>query len=64
MKTLENLLRKKPLTVREIAAKLKCCKPVAYAKVRALIESGADVYQVRARDPHRTGPVPVAYGLR
>lgn len=62
--TLAALLRRKPLTVREIAAAMRCCKPTAYERVRALIKSGAAVYQLRSKDPRRTGPVATAYGLR
>lgn len=58
------LLKRAPLTAREIAEKLGCSKPVAYARVRALQEvRGAQVYTLVPKRRTR-GPKPIAYGVR
>lgn len=60
---LASLLRRRPLTAREIADRMKCCKPAAYARVRALIERGDRVLEIRRTDRARRGPSPVAYWI-
>lgn len=56
------LLRTKALTVKELAAKLDCCKPTVYARIAALKKRGDRVYSLpRAADG--TGPRPLAYGI-
>lgn len=61
--SLAKLLRKGPLTARQIAAITKCCKPAAYERVRALELRGERVYTVRIVN-RASGPEPLAYGIR
>lgn len=61
---LAKLLRKGPLTARQIANVTRCCKPAAYSRVRALELRGERVYTVRVANPTRSGPEPLAYGIR
>lgn len=51
-----------PLTAAQVARALKCCKPAAYARIRAL-SARESVYQVSKPRKGKRGPVPVAYGL-
>ena len=60
---LTTLLKRKPLTAREIAVELGCCRPTAYQRVRALIAAGEQVYEIKRRQ-EGTGPKAVAYGIR
>lgn len=64
LERLEALLRRRTLTAREIARELGCSKPAAYERVRALIDRGVAVFQVRAPRAGGTGPAPVAYGIK
>lgn len=60
------LLRRKPMTAREIAESLGCCRPSAYQRIEALRAKGLQVYTIPApegKDPV-TGPRPIAYGIR
>jgi len=57
------LLRSKPLTVRELADKLDCCKPTVYARIAALQKRGDPVFSL-PRPAEGTGPRPLAYGIR
>lgn len=57
------LLRKKPITAREIAEKLGCCKPTAYQRLRALIERGDGVITIPDKTV-RTGPPALLYAIR
>ena len=59
---LAGLLRAKALTVRELAALLKCCKPTVYARLDALKARGEPVFTLKV-DGHATGPRPLAYGI-
>lgn len=65
-KTLNKLaamLRKKPMTAKAISESLKCCRPVAYERLRALQERGEQVFQIPIRES-ATGPSSTAYGIR
>lgn len=57
------LLRKRgPLTAAQIATALECCKPAAYARIKALMDR-MSVYQVAKPRRGKRGPNPIAYGL-
>lgn len=61
---LVDLLRDKPMTAREIAKAMKCCRPVVYERLDALEKRGTAVFKLtRFRIPG-TGPKPIAYGVR
>lgn len=62
--TLEEHMRRGPLTARQVAALLKCSKPTAYARIREVLKSEPRAYTTRVQDPRRTGPAAVAYGIR
>jgi len=57
------LLKRKPLTARQVADELECCRPTAYQRIRALEERGDAVFKIAA-PAEGTGPRPVAYGVR
>lgn len=61
---LARLLRRGPLTARQIAQQTRCCKPAAYARIRALENRGERVYTVRLTERNSPGPEPLAYGIR
>jgi transposase len=61
---LATLLRRKPLTAREIAAHFGCCIPIAYTRIKALRAQGLAVYTMPANTPSRPGPKSLAYGVR
>lgn len=60
---LATMLRRQPLTARQVAERLSISRPTAYEWIRALAERGESVYQIPAR---QTGPGPraKAYGIR
>jgi hypothetical protein len=60
---LAKLLRKEPLTARQITERTGCCKPAAYQRVQALIDRGENVFIVTERQK-RPGPVSRAFGIR
>jgi predicted ArsR family transcriptional regulator len=64
LERLVGLLREKPLTAREIAQALGCCKPAAYQRLRALQKRGEVIYSIRSREACRPGPLSTAYGIR
>ncbi len=57
------LLRKRPLTAREIAKLTGCCRPTAYERVEALKRRGDAVYSLQ-RNRTQPGPKALAYGVR
>jgi predicted ArsR family transcriptional regulator len=59
---LSRLLRRKPMTAREIADALRCCVPVVYRRLQALEERGERLYcrQTKSSAP---GVKAKAYGL-
>lgn len=57
------LLRRGPLTARQIADRLGCSKPTAYTWIQALVERGDSVYSIAAKGD-RPGPRAKAYGVR
>ena len=57
------LLRKRPLTAREIADVMGCCKPTAYERIEALKRRGDAVYSLE-RNRTQPGPRALAYGVR
>lgn len=59
---LSKLLRRKPLTAKQIAAALACCKPVAYQRVKALQARGERVHIKRVREGN-TGPESAQYAI-
>lgn len=58
------LLRRKPLTPRQIAEAMGCCRPTAYQRLQALIDRGENVYQLRVKGTKSTGPTPFSFGVR
>jgi predicted transcriptional regulator len=60
---LADLLRERPMTARAIAAEFKCSKPVAYARLRDLVQRGHKLKTSRVRESTR-GPQSLAYELR
>ncbi len=56
------LLRRKPLTARQIAKATGCCRPTAYARLAALEERGDPVFKTTGPGA-ATGPKPVTYGM-
>ncbi len=52
-----------PMTAKEICARMKCCKPTAYARIEALRKRGEKVFQI-VRRSNKSGPAPYAYGIR
>lgn len=61
---LADLLRKKPLTAKEIARVTRCCKPTAYARVQALRQRGEPIVETRRRSAGKPGPYAVTYEIR
>lgn len=70
---LAEMLRRKPMTAREIAEAFKCCKPIAYKRLQALRQRGDVVFEemlppdsrmLGGRMLKRSGPRSVAYGVR
>lgn len=60
---LATLLRRKPLTPRQISEALGCCRPTAYQRIEALVTRGDRVFEVKTKS-NGPGPVPYAYGVR
>lgn len=60
---LATLLKRGPLTAREIAKALDCCKPIAYKRLRALKKRGVVLFETPA-PRSSTGPKAKAYGIR
>jgi hypothetical protein len=63
LERLVSMLRRKPMTAKQIAQQMGCCIPVAHERIAALLERGAGVYMVPT-DSKRTGPKATAYGVR
>jgi predicted ArsR family transcriptional regulator len=61
---LEALLRRKAMTAKAIAEALRCCRPVAYQRLRALEARGLNVVVEPARDAGKPGPKAVAFRIR
>ncbi len=61
--TLVQLLKKEPLTAKQIAREMKCSAPTAYARLRRLIDAGEQLYTIRAKSK-RPGPRATLYGIR
>lgn len=61
---LASLLRSRPRTAREIADKMKCCRPTAYQRLEGLRARGEEVYMLTGVAKGATGPRATAYGLR
>lgn len=59
---LSRLLRRRSMTAREIAEHFGCCKPQAYARVKALQARGENVVSIPV-DSRRPGPRAVAYWI-
>ena len=57
------LLRERPMTARQISQRLKCSRPIAYARLRALIARGDEVYSYRTGSTG-PGPRPITWGVR
>lgn len=61
---LATLLRQKPMTARQIADELKCCRPAAYQRLRALKKRGDPLRKVRTpKQQGRPGPRAVRYEI-
>lgn len=59
------LLRKRPHTAKEISAALRCCRPTAYKRIRALIDRGDPITEVIMRSKsNTTGPRATLYALK
>jgi transposase len=61
---LAKLLTKTPLTGKQIAKRMRCSKPTAYAWIALLRERGHVVYELAAPTAGTSGPVPTAFGVR
>lgn len=61
---LAELLRSRPHTAKEIAKALKCCKPTAYKRIKALVRRGDRIYTVIEMRDGISGPPPALYGIR
>jgi hypothetical protein len=61
---LAGLLRRKPLTAKDIARITRCCKPTAYARVEALKERGEPIVETRRRAAGKPGPYAITYEIR
>lgn len=59
VRTLASLLRKKPLTAREAAEMMDCARGTAYARLKAVQESGFPVGEMVVPAP--SGPAATAY---
>lgn len=62
LEKLAKLLRRKPLTAREISVKLRCCVPTAYQRVRELERRGTPVRRQPAKKVG-TGPRALAFAI-
>lgn len=57
------VLRRTPLTARQIAERFGVSKPTAYARVRALLERGEPIYERRERRLGVPGPAVAVFGV-
>lgn len=57
------LLRRYPMTAKQIATRYDCCKPIAYARIRALKQRGEKLLKTKVRES-ATGPKSVAYSIK
>ncbi len=57
------LLRREPMTARQIAEELKCCRPAAYQRLAALKKRGERIFTMPIRESV-TGPGSTAYVIR
>lgn len=57
------VLRRTPLTARQISERFNVSKPTAYARVRALIKRGDPIYERRGRRLGVPGPASVTFGV-
>jgi hypothetical protein len=57
------MLKTNPMTARQIAKRMKCGKPAAYRRIRALQLNEFRVYETHVRE-RATGPLATAYGVR
>jgi hypothetical protein len=60
---LANMLRRKPMTARQISERFGCSRPVAYDRLEALRLRGEPVCEIPLREARR-GPRSKAYGIR
>jgi biotin operon repressor len=56
------LLRTEPLTAKQIAERLGCCRPAVYQRLQALRDRGHRITGERVAD-RKTGPRALAYRL-
>lgn len=60
--SLVKLLRRKPMTARQVAEALGCSKVTAYDRIHELEKRGFGVYRYAAREG-RVGPKATAFGV-
>ena len=60
---LSALLRRKPLTPKQIAEQTGCSKPTAYHRIKALVSRGENVYSLRGKG-EGPGPTAKLFGIR
>jgi predicted ArsR family transcriptional regulator len=58
------LLKRKPMTARQIADALDCCRPSAYQRLQALRKRGVFVYTMPPQKGTGPGVRPVYYWVR
>lgn len=56
------MLRRKPMTAKAIAAHFKCCRPVAYQRLRDLKARGETLTRKKVRES-ATGPKSYVYSV-
>ena len=61
---LKGMLKRNPMTAQEIAKALNCGKPIAYKRLQALKERGVTLFELPSPRPSKTGPKPIAFGIR
>ncbi len=57
---LSALIRRKPMTAKEIAKAMKCCKPAVYQRLAALDQR---LLCTRNGKSKQTGPAPLVYWI-
>ena len=56
-------LRRRPMTAKQVAEESEISRPAAYARIRALMKRGDQVFELPSTATG-TGPRPIAYGVR
>lgn len=65
LEKLAELLRRKPLTVRQISTSLGVCRPAVYQRLKDLADRGVKVFTMQSAPARpRPGPKSLTYGVR